>query len=213
MNRSLRSPVFGTRGMVASSQTAATQAGVDILRRGGSAVDAAIATNAALSVIEPHMCGMGGDLFAIVWDPKQQGLIGLNASGKSPLGLSTEELKSRSANGFVPGRGPLSVTTPGAVDGWCMLHDNYGLLSLAEVLKPARDLAEHGTPIGLRTSAAWQEATQHLQADKILDGLLAPFQSTYAPAGRAPRAGDIYRNLSLAETFRLVGGGGECCFL
>ncbi|MGR8949465.1 MAG: gamma-glutamyltransferase family protein, partial [Gammaproteobacteria bacterium] len=212
MNRSLRSPVFGTRGMVASSQTAATQAGIDILRRGGSAVDAAIATNAALSVIEPHMCGMGGDLFAIVWDPKQQGLIGLNASGKSPLGLSTEELRSRAANGFVPGRGPLSITTPGAVDGWCMLHDSYGLLSLAEVLKPARDLAEHGAPIGIRTSAAWQEAAQHLQADKILEGLLAPFQSTYAPAGRAPRAGDVHRNSSLAETFRLVGEGGSAAF-
>ena len=207
-----RGPVFGANGMVASSQTAATQAGVDILRRGGSAIDAAIATNAALSVIEPHMCGIGGDLFAIVWDPKQPGLVGLNASGKSAAGLSTDELRSCTSDELMPGRGPLSMTTPGAVDGWCMLHDNYGELPLAEVLKPARELAEHGTTIGLRTAAAWQEATRHLQADPLLNGLLEPFLATYSPNGKAPNAGDVFRNPALANTFRLLGEGGSAAF-
>ena len=137
MSGASRSPVFGANGMVASSQNAATAAGIDILRRGGSAVDAAIATNAALSVIEPHMCGMGGDLFALIWDPVKNALVGLNASGRSPRALSFEELHDSSENGHVPGRGPLSVTTPGAVDGWCELHENYGRLSLGEVLEPA----------------------------------------------------------------------------
>ena len=207
-----RAPVFGSRGMVASSQTAATLAGIDILRRGGSAVDAAIATNAALSVIEPHMCGPGGDLFAIVWDPEKQGLIGLNASGRSPRGLSLEQLRANSDNGFVPGRGPLAVTTPGAVDGWCMLHDNYGQLSLAEVLRPAVELATDGVTIGVNTAAAWAEAAMHLQADPQLRDLLAPFNDTYLLNGNPPRAGDVVRNPTLANTFRLLGAGGSAVF-
>ena len=212
MSSAARAPVFGNNGMVASSQTAATQAGVDILRRGGNAVDAAIATNAALSVIEPHMCGLGGDLFAIVWDPKQQQLIGLNASGKSAAKLDVNELRALTTDSLMPGRGPLSMTTPGAVNGWCMLHDNYGELSLAEVLEPARKLAEQGATIGLRTAAAWQEATAHLQADPLLDGLLEPYLAAYAPNGKGPAPGDVFRNSTLANTFRLLGEGGRAVF-
>lgn len=207
-----RGPAYGVNGMVASSQTAATLIGIDILRRGGSAVDAAIATNAALSVTEPHMCGLGGDLFAIVWDPAQQGLIGLNASGKSANSLSLDSFRDRCNDDFVPGRGPLSITVPGAVDGWCMLHDTYGKLSLAEVLKPALDLAEQGFAVGLATAAAWSEAVAALQADPCVRELLDPFLSTFTNAGVSPRAGERFTNPALANTLKLVGEGGSAAF-
>lgn len=207
-----RGPAFGANGMVASSQAAATVVGIDILRAGGSAVDAAIATNAALSVIEPHMCGLGGDLFALVWDPSEQGLIGLNASGKSPAELSYDAMKSLCTDGDVPLRGPLSLTVPGAVDGWCMLHDSYGKLSLADVLRPARALAEQGAAIGEKTAGAWQGALAGLQADRDLDGLLEPYLDTFSRGGAAPISGEIHRNPDLANTFQIVGEGGSAAF-
>ena len=124
--------------MVATSQTIASQIGVDILKSGGSAVDAAIAANAMLSLAEPYMCGPGGDLFALVWDPKTNALAGLNASGRSAAGISYAGLRGAvGESAIIPGRGPLSVSVPGAVDGWCALHDRYGRLPLAEVFAPA----------------------------------------------------------------------------
>jgi gamma-glutamyltranspeptidase/glutathione hydrolase len=122
-----RSPSYARHGMVATSQTIASQVGVDILKSGGSAVDAAIAANAMLSLAEPYMCGPGGDLFAIVWDPSVGKLAGLNASGRSPQGMSYVAMCSAvgEANA-IPGRGPLSISVPGAVDGWCALHERYG---------------------------------------------------------------------------------------
>ena len=212
MNAPSRSPTFGANGMVASSQNAATLAGLDILRRGGSAVDAAIATNAVLSVVEPYMCGLGGDLFAIVWDPAEQGLIGLNASGKSAANLDYDKMRQACGKACLPGRGPLSLTVPGVVDGWCMLHDSYGKLSLADVLRPARELAENGATIGLRTSAAWAGAIAGLQSDSDLNGLLDPFLSTFSNGGAAPRAGEVHRNPTLANTLKLVGQGGSAAF-
>lgn len=207
-----RGPAFGANGMVASSQSGATLAGIDILRKGGSAIDAAIATNAALSVIEPHMCGVGGDLFALVWDPSEQGLIGLNASGKSPGSQSYDAMLSVCGDGLIPGRGPLSLTVPGAVDGWCMLHDTYGKLSLADVLRPARELAEQGAAIGEKTSAAWSGALSALQADADLDGLLEPYLATFSRGGVAPQSGEIHRNPALANTLKLIGEGGSAAF-
>ena len=212
MNGASRMPVFGGNGMVASSQTAATLAGVDILRRGGSAVDAAIATNAALSVVEPHMCGMGGDLFALIWDPAQKDFMGLNASGKSPQGLSYDELCQLSPDGYVPERGPAAVTTPGAVDGWCRLHAKYGRLPLSEILEPAMQLARTGVAIGVNTSGAWAEAVDHLRQDPLLENLLKPFLETYTLQGRAPEPGVVFRNPALADTFRLLGQGGREAF-
>ena len=212
MSAAPRLPVFGAGGMVASSQCAATLVGVDVLRRGGSAVDAAIATNAALSVIEPHMCGMGGDLFALVWDPKEQALSGLNASGRGPSGLELEELQQLSASGSVPGRGPLSITTPGAVDGWYQLHDRYGRLAMAEILEPAAELAERGVSIGESTAAAWSEAVMHLQADPVLDRILDNFLDTFTRNSSGPQAGDVMHNPALANTFRIVGKHGRDAF-
>ncbi len=125
--------------MVATSQPLATEIGVATLRRGGSAVDAAIAANAALGLTEPTSCGIGGDLFAIVWDAASQRLHGLNASGRSPLSLTLEQF-ARAGLEAIPERGPLSVSVPGAVDGWCELHARFGRLPLRELLAPSIEL-------------------------------------------------------------------------
>ena len=155
-----RGPSYGRNGMVATSQTIASQIGIDILKSGGSAVDAAIGANAMLSLTEPYMCGPGGDLFALIWDPKLGKLVGLNGSGRSPQGLSYAALVSALGDECViPGRGPLSLTAPGAVDGWCALHERYGRLPLAEVLSPAIAQARDGVPIASRTAEHWKHSS------------------------------------------------------
>src|SRR3954454_24999947 len=128
-----RSPAVGKHGMAATSQPLATQAAIDILKAGGNAVDAAIAANAVLGVTEPMSCGPGGDLFAIVWDAETKKLYGLNASGRSPHGLSLEEFHSRKLH-YIPLRGPLCISVPGCVDGWAELHRRFGKLPLAKIL-------------------------------------------------------------------------------
>src|SRR4051794_3973996 len=128
-----RSPAVGKHGMAATSQPLASQAAIEILQSGGNAVDAAIAANAVLGVTEPMSCGLGGDLFAIVWDAKTKKLYGLNASGRSPRGLELEEFERRNLE-FIPSRGPLAVSVPGCVDGWAELHTRFGKLRLDEVL-------------------------------------------------------------------------------
>ena len=125
-----RSVVMAPNGMVATSHTLAAEAGVDVLKRGGNAIDAAIAANAVLGVVEPMSCGIGGDLFAIVWDAKSKKLYGLNASGRSPLGISRELIRKRGHN-RIPLKGPLSWSVPGCVDGWQVLHDRFGKLPLS----------------------------------------------------------------------------------
>ena len=132
-----RSPVIAQGGMAATSHPLATQIALDVLKQGGNAVDAAIASNAALSFMEPNNCGLGGDLFAIVWDPDTQQLYGLNASGRSPRGLSYEAMKQAlDQEPFIPATSPLSVSVPGTVDGWFMLHDMFGTLPMADLLLP-----------------------------------------------------------------------------
>lgn len=138
-----RPPVMGRRGMVASSQGLASLAGIELLRAGGSAVDAAIATNAVLAVTEPQMCGPGGDLFAMVWDPARQKLDGLNASGRAPLSLGRAALCSALDGACVmPARGPLTLTTPGAIAGWQALHQRHGKLPWARLFESAIEAAE-----------------------------------------------------------------------
>src|ERR1051325_11522231 len=141
-----RSPAVGKNGMAATSQPLATQAAIDILKAGGSAVDAAIAANAVLAVTEPMSCGLGGDLFAIVWDAKTKKLYGLNASGRSPRGLTLEEFQHGNLK-YIPVRGPLSVSVPGCVDGWVELHKRFGKLPLDKILAPAIRHARRGFPV------------------------------------------------------------------
>ena len=179
--------IAGT-GMVASSHPVATDVGLTILKKGGSAVDAAIATNAALGLMEPHMCGMGGDLFAIVWDENAQQLYGLNASGRSPVSLDYGKLSGRLrklGTSLIPYNSILSVSVPGAVHGWTTLHDRFGKLPFTELLAPAVHYAESGFPVSPIIAGQWQGAAAEIP--KTLPGV---FHSVYAPGGQAPATGD-----------------------
>src|SRR5688572_22475571 len=148
-----RSEVLATHGMAATSQPLATQIALDILKQGGSAVDAAIAANAALGLMEPTGNGVGGDLFAIVWDPKAKALTGYNGSGRSPQSLTLEILQAQGKH--IPPRGPLPVSVPGAVDGWLELHAKYGRLPLKQVLAPAIRYAREGFPVSEVIASHW----------------------------------------------------------
>ena len=208
-----RSPSYARHGMVATSQTIASQVGVDILKSGGSAVDAAIAANAMLSLAEPYMCGPGGDLFAIVWDPSVGKLAGLNASGRSPQGMSYVAMCSAvgEANA-IPGRGPLSISVPGAVDGWCALHERYGRLPLSEVFAPAVAHARDGVPIAMRTAEHWAYSAGAILNDPTLADSTASFIETFMIDGLPPRPGQTYQNAGLADTFKAIGEGGRGAF-
>lgn len=191
-------------GMVATSQPLATEIGVHVLRRGGSAVDAAIAANAALGLTEPTSCGIGGDLFAIVWDQASQRLHGLNASGRSPRSLRLEQLASLS-EALIPERGPLAVSTPGAVDGWCELHRRFGALTLAELLAPSIALARDGFPVTEVIADAWAAGGRALRH--------APgFAEVFLVDGAAPSAGSVFRNPGLARAYELIAAGGREAF-
>ncbi len=177
--------------MVATSQPLATQAGLEILRQGGNAVDAAIAANAVLTLVEPTGCGLGGDLFAIVWDPATARLHGLNGSGRSPRSLTLAELRGRGLE-RMPAYGPLPVTVPGCVDGWFTLHDRFGKLPMAELLAPAIRYAREGFPVTELIAHYW-----HLNAAGRRDQ--PGFADTFLPDGRAPRKGEVFRNPGLGR--------------
>ena len=162
-----RSVAMARHGMVATSQPLATEIGVATLRRGGSAVDAAIAANAALGLTEPTSCGIGGDLFAIVWDAASERLHGLNASGRSPLSLTLDRLLGMGL-ALIPDRGPLSVSVPGAVDGWCELHARFGRLPLRELLAPSIAYAREGFPVTEVIGASWAAGASALQGQSRL---------------------------------------------
>lgn len=199
-----RSEVIAPHGMAATSQPLATQIAIDILQRGGSAVDAAIAANAALGLMEPTGSGIGGDLFAIVWDAETKKLYGLNASGRSPASLGLEEFAERGLTS-VPPYGPLPVTVPGCVDGWFELHARFGRLPMDEILAPAIDYAENGFPVTEVIAYYWD-----LNVPNRKDW--AGFADTFMPNGHAPRAGDIFKNPRLANTYRALAAGGRDVF-
>ena len=199
-----RSVVLAREAMAATSQPLATQAALDVLRRGGSAVDAAIAANAVLGVVEPTGCGIGGDLFAIVWDDKNSALHGLNASGRSPRTLSLEQLRAGGAK-TIPPTGPLPVTVPGCVDGWFALHEKFGVLSMGDVLAPAIHYARDGFPVTDVIAHYWK-----LNCDRLES--FAEFRKTFMPEGRAPRPGEVFRNPLLAATLEKIAGGGRDAF-
>lgn len=197
-----RSIVMTQYGIVATSQAVASQAGATILARGGSAVDAAIAANAALGVIEPMMNGVGGDLFAIVYDAKSKKLYGLNASGWAPKSMSIDAMKTKGITAAIPADGIDSVTVPGAVAGWDTLHRRFGKLSLAEDLAPAIALAEKGIAVTETDAANWRE---YGLAFKNSPG----FASVFLPGGKAPVAGRLFCNRGLAITLRRIGMQGR----
>ncbi|CAM2010198.1 gamma-glutamyltransferase [Acanthopleuribacter pedis] len=204
-----RSEVFATQGMVATSQPLATQIGLDILKAGGSAVDAAIAANAALGLMEPTGCGIGGDLYAIVWDAKSGKLHGLNASGRSPLGLSLAELKKEVAalgREDIPPYGMLPISVPGAVSGWQALHDRFGRLPLKQVLNPAISYAEKGFPVSELIAHYWRLSVPRLRDQP------GSFVKTFTIDGKAPAKGQIFRNPELAATYRQIAEQGAAAF-
>jgi gamma-glutamyltranspeptidase/glutathione hydrolase len=199
-----RSLVATTRGIVAASSPLAAQAGAQMLARGGHAVDAAIAANAVLGVVEPYMNGMGGDLFAMVYDAGRDALHGLNASGSAPAGLSPDLLQRRGI-GTMPETGIHSVTVPGAVGGWAALQARFGRLPLADVLAPAVFYAEDGFPVAPVVAEGWGALEEAVAGDP---GAAA----TYLPGGAAPVAGTIFRNPDVARSLRLVAEHGRDAF-
>ena len=207
-----RSPVLGQHGMVCTSHPLATQIGLDVLKAGGSAVDAAIAANAALGLMEPVSNGVGGDLFAIVWDAKTRKLYGLNASGRSPLGLNYEQMKTELAKtatpNHIPPRGFLPISVPGAVDGWFALHGKFGKLPMKDLLAPTIRYANDGFPVTQYIGYLWGIGVRNAKADKFPGAFL----EVYAPGGQAPREGEIFKNPALAHTLGLIAEKGRDVF-
>jgi len=206
-----RSEVLARHGMVATSVPLATQVGLDVLKKGGSAVDAAIAANAALGLMEPTGSGVGGDLFAIVYSAKENKLYGLNASGRSPLGLSYEGMKAELAKlqrTTIPPNGMLPISVPGCVSGWTELHKKFGKLSLADDLAPAIRYAEEGFPLSELVAYYWGRTVP------LFKGMPGAFLETYTldGKGRAPGKGDIFKNPGLTRTLRLIGETGGDAF-
>ena len=201
-----RSEVVAQNGMVATSHPLATQVGLDILKKGGTAIDAAIAANATLGLMEPTGCGIGGDLFAIVWDAKTQQLYGLNASGRSPQQMTLAQLKEK-GNGRIPAYGPLPVSVPGAVDGWFALHGKFGQLSMQEILAPAISYAEQGYPVSELIAFYLQgNLRNYLKRD------FPNVADTYLIDGELPQKGDLFKNPYLADTYRKIAEGGRDAF-
>src|SRR6185295_11625396 len=196
-----REVVYATHGMVAAAQPLAVQAGLDVLKQGGSAADAAIAANAVLALMEPVACGPGGDLFAILWDPKAKKVIGLNSSGRAPKALTADKVKP-DAKGTIPLDSPASWTVPGAVDGWFALHQRYGKLPMKQVLAAAIRYADEGFPVSPVIAEAWGRSAPKLEK-------YPGFAATFLPGGKAPRAGEIFKNPPLAKTLRLLADKGR----
>jgi gamma-glutamyltranspeptidase/glutathione hydrolase len=196
-----RSVVMAPHGMVATSHPLAAQIGLEVLRKGGNAVDAAIATNAAMGLMEPMSCGVGGDLFALVWDAKTKKLYGLNASGRSPY-AATRELFAKRGLKQIPNDGPLSWSVPGAVDGWEALRSRFGTRPLAELLLPAIEYAEQGFPVTEVIASYWRFGEKRLARTPEA-------AATFLRGGRAPRAGELFKNPGLARTYREIASGGR----
>ena len=195
--------------MVATSVPLATQIGVDILQAGGSAVDAAIAANAALGLMEPTGNGIGGDIFAIVWDAKTKKLHGLNGSGRSPLGLSYEQMKAeldKLGRKTIPPHGMLPISVPGCVDGWFELHKKFGKLPMKQVLQPAINYANEGFPVSDIVAYYMDRSVP------ILGKQPGAFLETYTINGRAPARGEVFKNPALAKTLQILAEKGRDAF-
>ena len=202
---SRRSPVYSTRGMVATSQPLAVAAGLEMLARGGNAADAAIATAAALNVTEPCSTGLGGDCFGLYFEASSRKITALNGSGRTPAALSLKRLSRQGLGDELPPYHPYTITIPGACAGWCDLIERHGRLSLGEILAPAIRLAESGFPVSPLTAYSWQIAARQ-QLSTALGGQELTID------GRGPKPGEIFRNPGLARTLRKVAEGGKEAF-
>ncbi len=204
----MRSEVISTHGMAATSHPLASQVALDVLKRGGTAVDAAIAANATIGLMEPTGNGVGGDLFAIVWDARTKKLFGLNASGRSPKSLTLAKLREelrRIDSKTIPPRGPLPVSVPGTVDGWFELHGKFGKLPMKDLLAPAISYARDGFPVTEVIAQGWAANARVLKD-------YPNFAQTFMPNGRAPAKGEIFRNPLLADTLTRIAEGGRDAF-
>jgi gamma-glutamyltranspeptidase/glutathione hydrolase len=203
-NFATRSEVIAKHGMACTSQPLASQVAIDILKNGGNAIDAAIAANATLGLMEPTGNGIGGDLFAIVWDAETKKLYGLNASGRSPKSLKLDYFKE---NGYesIPATGPLPVSVPGCVDGWFELHKKFGSKSMEKILKPAIDYAREGFPVSEVIAYYWQGNARYLED-------FPGFKEIFMPGGEAPKKGEIFKNPYLANTLEKIAEGGRDVF-
>jgi gamma-glutamyltranspeptidase/glutathione hydrolase len=196
-----RSVTMAKHGMVAASQPLAAQVGLDVLKAGGNAIDAAIATNAALGLMEPTSCGPGGDLFAIVWDAKSKKLYGLNASGRSPYKTSRQYFADHGLKA-IPEYGPSSWSVPGCVDGWAELNQRFGRKPLKELLEPAIRYADEGFPLTEVIAGHWRAGARRLARDPGSSAI-------FLPNGEPPRPGQAFKNPALARTYRRIAEGGR----
>ena len=199
-----RSEVIAPHAMAATSHPLATQIALDVMKRGGSAVDAAIAANAALGLMEPTGNGIGGDLFAIVWDPKTQKLHGYNGSGRSPQALTLAYFQQQGITD-IPPHGPLPVSVPGAVDGWFALHGRFGKLPMQDVLAPTIRYAREGHPVAQTIAYYWDRSVPRLSK-------WPGFTEQFTIDGRAPRTGELWKNPNLADTLQQIADGGRDAF-
>src|ERR1035437_7864806 len=199
-----RSEVIAQHGMVCTSQPLVTQIGIDILKQGGSAIDAAIACDAALGLMEPTGSGVGGDLFAIVWDTKTKKLYGLNASGRSPKSLTKEILLSKGIK-YIPSTGPLPVSVPGCVDGWFELNKKFGKLPMKQLLSPAIKYAKEGFPVS-------ELIAYYMGSNSRSLSQFPNIKETYMPNGNPPKKGEIFKNPFLANTLQKIADGGRDAF-
>ena len=199
-----RSVVRAQHGMVATSQPLASQVGLEVLKRGGYAVDASIAMAAMLNVTEPMMTGIGGDAFMLVYWSKTKELKGLNASGRAPRALSLDYFAKKKLT-QMPQFGMESITVPGAFDGWVTLLDKYGTMKLADLLAPAIDYAESGIPVMEKAAEDWDAEVEKLKKNPAAS-------ANYLIDGRAPHTGEIFREPNLARTFRTLARGGRDAF-
>jgi gamma-glutamyltranspeptidase/glutathione hydrolase len=204
-----RSEVVATQAMAATSQPLATQIALDVMKQGGNAIDAAIAANAALGLMEPTGNGIGGDLYAIVWSAKDKKLYGLNGAGRSPKGLTLKQMQAevkKLGRTDIPPYGMLPISVPGAVDGWFSLHEKFGKLAMADILAPTIRYAEQGFPVSELIAYYWALSVPRLSPQP------GDFSRTFTINGKAPAKGEIFKNPALANTLKILAKDGRDAF-
>ncbi|MEO1040308.1 MAG: gamma-glutamyltransferase family protein [Pseudomonadota bacterium] len=211
-----RSPVLATNGMAATAHPLATNVAIDVLQAGGNAVDAAIAANAAIGLMEPTGNGIGGDIFVLIWDPETRRVYGLNGSGRSPMGLSYDEvIQTVGEDGAIPPFGAMPVSVPGTVDGWFAMHERFGSMDMADILAPAIAYAEDGFPMPETIGYYW-DRNMRILAERYENGEFEEFnnaRATYLTEdGDAPTVGEVFRNPDLGQTYRMIAEGGRDAF-
>jgi len=207
-----RSAAWGVHGAAATAHPLASLAAIDILRKGGSAIDAAIAANACLGFLEPIACGIGGDCFVMLWDPKTKKVVGLNGSGRSPRALTLETQRARSKNGHIASFGAISVSVPGTVQAWWDLHGRFGKLPWKDLFAPAIAYAEEGAPVSQNVAFYLAASVRRFTGPNSGIEEVENFRKVWMPEGRTPREGELFRNPALAETYRKIAAGGRDAF-